>query len=461
MSRIVKCAYCGQSKTTWNGNKQKHFFCNKECTDKFRTKRSKKLTCPCCNKIFSPKRTKQKYCSNNCKFQITYKFLIEGMRKNYSFEKRSKASKKIWEQKQDVINKRNTPENLLKISQSTAIRFKDPVFKEKHSQAVKTSMTLQRKEHLSKLAIERIQSGNNKVITRPNRIIGDLLKRIGIPFKYEQPIEDICRTDILILNEQIAIEIDGDYWHSNPLIYQDRSLTYSQSSNKINDQIKQQQLKSKYPDFKIIRLWESDIYFKILECAQKILNCLPQYSLPNYQFDQYSIIEISVDIAKDFCDKYHYLRKSFPVVPKKQYGLYWNNHLIGVAVFSIPSSGYNNSILELSRFCLVDGLPKNSASWFLSRILKLIKDYPQLQNLISYADDSLHLGTIYKATNWKSMGSTKGTYYYLNKSGEHLSRQMIYRHCKAMKIPEKDYVQRMQLTKVNTSTKTKFIYKVK
>ena len=54
-------------------------------------------------------------------------------------------------------------------------------------------------------------------------------------------------------------------------------------------------------------------------------------------------------------------------------------------------------VYELNRLVVNDGLPKNSLSYFVSRVLQLL-----LQTiLVSYADTSQnHHGYIYQATNW-------------------------------------------------------------
>ena len=175
------------------------------------------------------------------------------------------------------------------------------------------------------------------------------------------------------------------------------------------------------------------------------------------------IEEVDKKIAKIFCLKYHYIKR-FPVNVTKCYGLFFEDSLIGVSVFGSSGNPYSASFidgmaLELLRFCLVDGLPKNSASYFLSRTMKAVKeDIPDLKALISYSDDSTHFGTIYKATNWESLGTSKGTYYYVNENGDELPRQKIYRHCKSLQMLERDFVQKLDLKRVDTSTKTKFVF---
>ena len=65
----------------------------------------------------------------------------------------------------------------------------------------------------------------------------------------------------------------------------------------------------------------------------------------------------------------------------------------------------DNSWMELKRMALSGDAPKNTASRFLSWMVKQIKkDYPEVPRLISYQDPAVHKGTIYKASGWTCAG---------------------------------------------------------
>lgn len=65
------------------------------------------------------------------------------------------------------------------------------------------------------------------------------------------------------------------------------------------------------------------------------------------------------------------------------------------------------NILELTRLFIHDGYGKNIESYSISQSFKWLKKYDKdAKVLISYADpDRLHLGGIYKATNWLYQGA--------------------------------------------------------
>ncbi len=65
------------------------------------------------------------------------------------------------------------------------------------------------------------------------------------------------------------------------------------------------------------------------------------------------------------------------------------------------------SSLEIRRMALLDSCPKNSESFFLAKALKIIKKKRIAKTVISYSDKSVgHIGTIYKAANFKLIGET-------------------------------------------------------
>ncbi len=85
--------------------------------------------------------------------------------------------------------------------------------------------------------------------------------------------------------------------------------------------------------------------------------------------------------------------------------------IIGVGIWSSPVARKldRESYLELRRLALTNVCPKNTATFVLSKMRKLIKDkFPQIKTLVSYQDTEVHLGTIYKADNWTKVLKTAG-----------------------------------------------------
>ena len=80
--------------------------------------------------------------------------------------------------------------------------------------------------------------------------------------------------DFLLPNENIIIEVNGDYWHGNPLIYQKEQLNNLQLDLINRDINKKNELEN--IGYKVIYLWEYDLINNIDKCKSIILNALLQ-----------------------------------------------------------------------------------------------------------------------------------------------------------------------------------------
>ena len=77
------------------------------------------------------------------------------------------------------------------------------------------------------------------------------------------------------------------------------------------------------------------------------------------------------------------------------FGLYYKELLIGVAKFGIPTNRQDNGNLELRRFFVLDGTPKNTESFFLRQCEKRLN-----KNLVTYIH-AHEVGSYLKALGWK------------------------------------------------------------
>lgn len=131
--------------------------------------------------------------------------------------------------------------------------------------------------------------------------------------------------------------------------------------------------------------------------------------------DVFRISEIPKNTAYNFVSQYHYLGKAkfFAIF---SYGLFYEHDLIGVATFSNPQGnvalkgwfGLENtdqSVLELSRLCLLPELNgTNATSYLLGNSMKMLKKDHKIRAVITLADDSRHVGSIYQVCNFKYYG---------------------------------------------------------
>lgn len=124
-------------------------------------------------------------------------------------------------------------------------------------------------------------------------------------------------------------------------------------------------------------------------------------------------IETSSKPYREFLKDYHYLSS----LPKSNYnfGLYVDNELLGVACYGHPTAArIPKGTIELKRFCLSEKRLPNTGSWFMAKCERLLKQDPNITDIISYCDPANgHTGTLYKAANFKLKGKQKqGTPYY-------------------------------------------------
>ena len=141
--------------------------------------------------------------------------------------------------------------------------------------------------------------------------------------------------------------------------------------------------------------------------------------------------EIDKKTAKEMIVKHHYSHRGSSC--RYAIGIYYksdNPHpffkdtseekLIGCMTYGYPvgrtvlGSMFNenvkletNNILELTRLFIHDDYGKNIESYCIAQSFKWLKKHDEnVKTLISYADpDVLHLGGIYKATNWLYQGA--------------------------------------------------------
>lgn len=132
------------------------------------------------------------------------------------------------------------------------------------------------------------------------------------------------------------------------------------------------------------------------------------------------------------------------------YGLFQSNELKGILTIGKPASPplcagimgskYKHVVYELNRLVVVECLPKNSLSYFVAEVLRMLSNTELL--LVSFADDGVgHNGYIYQATNWIYTGKTKertDKYMPGNKHPRHYNE--IYSHIRKCRTAKHRYI---------------------
>lgn len=182
--------------------------------------------------------------------------------------------------------------------------------------------------------------------------------------------------------------------------------------------------------------------------------------------DDFQVIPVPRIEAVQFIDRWHYSGST----PVGQFFLGLRSitgELLGVAAFGRPSyPGAGRAIvgegdfLELRRFVLVDGLPANTASWFLGKTMKMLPE--KVVAVVAYSDPAFgHDGTLYKAANFEPAGftSSRSAYHYL-RDGVYVHKRNVWDEAKAAGMKESEYVKLHGLQKVEDPPKPRFVYRL-
>lgn len=198
------------------------------------------------------------------------------------------------------------------------------------------------------------------------------------------------------------------------------------------------------------------------ECNSSKLNKHPRdFFVPTRYtllLERFPLKEFTVkeDYVGDFIKKYHYLH-SMPAVPQFSLGMFYKDEMVGACVFSSGprSKKYD---LELSRLCIWDTSPRNSESWFIARCLDSLKVSGFRGVVVSFADaDVGHVGTIYKAANWRFDGTTRALFHF-EKDGARVHQRKVRRLAREAGMALTEYATKFGYIKVKESGKSRWIY---
>lgn len=114
---------------------------------------------------------------------------------------------------------------------------------------------------------ERLRKPNGKLVrTAPKfgtskleqDFAHDFLDKLGVEYVWQFEAKDIERFyDYYLPKSNLIIEVDGDYWHSNPEKVDENNLSRIQKHNKWVDRLKNEW--ALLHGIPIMRIWENDI----------------------------------------------------------------------------------------------------------------------------------------------------------------------------------------------------------
>ncbi len=132
----------------------------------------------------------------------------------------------------------------------------------------------------------------------------------------------------------------------------------------------------------------------------------------------WTVGEVHRKDIRSFIEKWHYSGSINGCIADHCYALYNSQGVMVGAMFFGRMAMANqwkrfsdkpDNVIELRRLCLIDDTPKNAESFFIGKALRLLRKSWGMGVVVSYADKEYgHIGTIYKASNFKMVGEIKG-----------------------------------------------------
>lgn len=286
-----------------------------------------------------------------------------------------------------------------------------------------SSIQLKLYELLERLGVEHVREGQQTMFGH---------------FSFDCLIPKYCK------DKHLLVEVQGDYWHNLDRVVK-------------NDRRKFSFINSYFPDHHLMYVWEHEFEDeeKLSNRLKSKLRLLPDR---NYSFDDLRIIDAPAAEAKRFLDAYHYIGGNRN---GRAVAALLGDDVVAMALVTSPTrqnmkSRYKtDSLLELSRFCIAPEFHKyNLASWFLSRLVKLI----DCQKLLAFADKTMgHLGTIYKAANFDLDHIVAPDYWYASGTAI-IHKKTVYNRAKSAGMTETEYAAQTGLIKVYGGEKLAYVY---
>ena len=216
----------------------------------------------------------------------------------------------------------------------------------------------------------------------------------------DRTILDGKELDIYIPEKHLAIEFNGDYWHSD---------------NKVGKKYHQEKsLKCMEKGIRLIHIFEYEWNNKQEICKSIIKSALGIYDKTIYA-RRCVVKEINSDNYRNFLDINHL---QGAINSSIRYGLYYQNELVSVIGFG--KSRFKQGEIELHRFCSKLGYHIPGA------FSKLIK-HSGLTDFITYVDLAHFSGDGYKALGFKELSITEPNYKWV-KGNIALNRFQTQKH---------------------------------
>lgn len=246
-----------------------------------------------------------------------------------------------------------------------------------------------------------IEYNRNNTVTIPHNKLIDFFKQNNISYEINKKILGRKEADIFLPKHNLAIEVNGVYWHSDLFLERNFHL------NKTEEFRKQ--------GVELLHFWDEEINKKFDIVVSIIKNKLGISE--KKIFARKTIVKkLPYNECKDFLNDNHIQGSKNSNI---NYGLFFENELVEVMCFRKNIQG----IIEMSRLCTKRGY--NIVGGTSKLFGAFINEYHP-KKVISFCDKRIFNGKVYETLGFKHSHDTKPNYWYFKNKIE--SRQKYQKH---------------------------------
>ena len=236
------------------------------------------------------------------------------------------------------------------------------------------------------------------------RKIQELLESYNIEYiKHSRKIISPLELDIFIPSKNLAIEVNGVYWHSERSGGKDRNYHLNKT------------LKCEEKGIQLLQFWDSEMDLKWSIISSMILSRLGIFQ-KKIGARECIIEEVSKDQSEEFFNENHLQGSSVSTISN---GLFYNYELVSCMSY-IKSRYSKNDIWELARF---SNKKNYSVPGGFSKLLKSFN-----QSCISYSDRRYSQGNVYRKNGFQLSNINSPGYHYIGKDGNLVNRLKYQKH---------------------------------
>jgi hypothetical protein len=210
---------------------------------------------------------------------------------------------------------------------------------------------------------------------------------------------------------QLAIEMNGNYWHSES-VNPDKKYHLNKTELCENN------------GYKLLQIFEDEITYKstIVKARLKHLLGITKYRIFGRKC---TIRQIDTEVKNKFLNKYHIQGEDKSSV---KLGAYYRNHLVAVMTFCKLRKAlgqiHEEGSFELSRFATVSNF---TVIGIAGKLLKHFENNFEITKIITYADRRWSTGNLYKKLGFELDHVSMPNYWYIKNYHEERIHRFNFR----------------------------------